>query len=286
MEKKLLDLSMDIDQRHVATFSEVSNVANKLGIPFVVVGAIARDLILHHVYGARIQRATDDIDFGIQVSTWDEFNQLKLALCEEGFSEDRQAQRLLDPRGRVVDLVPFGSLQDENADIGFPPKGDFKMSVLGFQDAFDHSIKVVVQKEPYIEVSVISPQGLALLKIIAWEDRRKEKRGKDAEDLAYLFEAYERVGDIRERVFEVENLMESVDWDLSQASVYLLGIDTAEIAKSETQSKIIEILEQSLDEGGRGELVADMSNQTQLEFETSFNLLTAFCNGFKSGKNR
>lgn len=282
MEKKLLDLSTNIDQRHIATFSEISKVADELGVPFVVVGAMARDLILHHVYGARIQRATNDIDFGIQVSTWEKFNQLKLALCEEGFSEDRQAQRLLDPRGRIVDLVPFGSLQDENSDIDFPPQGDFKMSVLGFQDAFDHSIKVIVQSEPYVEVSVVSPQGLALLKIIAWEDRVKEKRSKDATDLAYLFEAYERVSDIRERVYEVENLMESVGWDLPQASVYLLGKDTATIAKSETKSKIIEILKLSLNEDSTGDLVIEMSDRIESRYETNFNLLTAFSNGFQS----
>lgn len=284
MEKKLLDLSTNIDQGSIATFAEVSKVADKLGVPFVVVGAMARDLILHHVYGVPISRATMDIDFGVQVSTWENYNQLKVALCEEGFSEDRQTQRLQDPRGKNVDLVPFGSLQDGDADIDFPPKGDFKMSVLGFQEAFDHSIKVIVQREPHVDVSVVSPQGLALLKIIAWDDRAKENRNRDAEDLAYLFEAYERVGDIRKKIYDEENLMESVDWDLPQASAYLLGKDTAAIAKSKTQSKVIEILNQSLDKESTGDLVIEMSDRIQSKFETNFNLLTAFSNGFKSGK--
>ena len=71
---------------------------------------MARDLILHHVYGAPIKRATDDIDFGMQVGTWEEFNQLKSKLYENGYSEDKQEQRLIDPGGKSVDLVPFGSL--------------------------------------------------------------------------------------------------------------------------------------------------------------------------------
>jgi len=108
----LLNLSTSIDQRHVLTFGEIAEVAEELEIPFIVVGAMARDLILHHVYGAPIKRATEDIDFGIQVGTWEEFNWLKSKLCENGYSEDKQEQRLIDPRGKIVDLVPFGSLQD------------------------------------------------------------------------------------------------------------------------------------------------------------------------------
>ena len=131
MERNLLNLSKSIDQRHIDTFGEISKVAEDLNILFIVVGAMARDLILHHVYGAPIKRATDDIDFGMQVSTWEEFDRLKTALCETGYREDRQEQRLTDPRGYKVDLVPFGSLQDADANIGFPSKGVFKMCVLG-----------------------------------------------------------------------------------------------------------------------------------------------------------
>lgn len=281
MEKKLLNLSKQIDQRHVITFAEVTAVAESLAIPFVIVGAMARDLILHHVYGASVQRATDDIDFGMQVSTWDEFNRLKSALCKVGFSEDRQAQRLIDPRGRIVDLVPFGPLQDENANIGFPPDGDLKMSVLGFQEALDSSIRVIVQKEPKIEVSVVSPQGLALLKIIAWHDRVREKRNKDASDLTYLLEAYERVSDIRERVFDVEGLMEFFDYDLPQASAYLLGRDAAEIAKDGTKAVVIGILDKALDEDNPSDLVVEMSNRSSADFTSKFALLASFNRGFR-----
>lgn len=281
MEKKLLNLSIEIDQRHVNTFAEVSTIAEELGIPFVVVGAMARDLILHHVYGARVKRATEDIDFGMQVGTWDEFDRLKSALCEEGFSEDRQAQRLIDPRGRIVDLVPFGPLQDADANIGFPPKGDFKMSVLGFQEALDSSIRVIIQKNPNIEVSVVSPQGLALLKIIAWDDRVREKRNKDASDLSYLLEAYERVSDIRERAFEVEGLMEFVDYDLPQASAYLLGQDAAEIAKDGTKAVVIDILNTALDEDNPSDLVIEMSNRSSADLTSKFALLASFNKGFR-----
>lgn len=285
MKNNLLNLSTSIDLRHIDTFGEIAKVAESLNIPFVVVGAMARDLILHHVYGAPIKRATEDIDFGLQVSTWDEFNRLKSALCENGYSEDGQEQRLVDPRGRYVDLVPFGSLQDADANIGFPPNGDFRMSVLGFQEALNSSIRVVVQKEPYIEVLVVSPKGMALLKIIAWADRPREKRNKDALDLAYLLQAYERVGDINKRVYDAEGLMESVDYDLSQASAYLLGQDAAGIAEDDTKAKVIDILDNALDDESPSNLTVEMSERGRFDSSNENALLSSFSRGFKSGQS-
>lgn len=278
----MLNLSTSVDQRHVMTFGEVSKVTDELEIPFIVVGAMARDLILHHVYKARIQRATNDIDFGIQVSSWNELDRLKSELCKIGYREDEQAQRMLDPRDRIVDLVPFGPLQDEHADIIFPPKGNFKMSVLGFQDAMDSSIRVIIQNEPHIEVSVVSPPGLALLKIIAWRDRAREKRNKDAADLAYLIETYEKVGDISLRIYDVRGLMEFYEWDMALASAFLLGQDSKSIAKNETKIMVNDILDQALDKERPSSLIAEMNGNGVTGIENMYKLLVAFNRGFKS----
>jgi predicted nucleotidyltransferase len=280
MEKKLLDLSKDIDERHVTTIGEVAKVAEELGVACIIVGAMARDLILHYVYGAPVRRGTNDIDFGIQLSSWGEFNRLKSALYEVGYSEDKQVQRLKDPRGRDVDIVPFGPLQDTDANIAFPPKGDFEMSVLGFQEALNNSISVVIQRAPRIEVQVVSPPGLAILKIIAWSDRARDERGKDALDLTYLLEAYERVSNISERAYEVAGLMESVDWNLTYASAFLLGEDAAAIAGEETARKLTAILTRALDTDNPGQLLSEMSVSRHAAKDAEYQLLSAFSRGF------
>lgn len=277
----MLDLSKEIDERNRATIVEVATAAEGLGISFIIVGAMARDLILHHVYGAPIKRGTNDIDFGIQISAWDEFNRLKETLFETGYSEDKQVQRLKDPGGRYVDIVPFGPLQDIDANVGFPPKGDFKMSVLGFQEALDNSINVVIQKDPVVTAPVVSPQGLALLKIIAWEDRAREKRGKDALDLAYLLGTYERVCGIGDRAYASEGLMESVDWDLTIACAYLLGQDTAAITKVTTRKKAGDILNKALDVDDPGNLIIEMCEFGRSDAGAKLALLAAFNRGFK-----
>ncbi|EAW30197.1 hypothetical protein GP2143_01600 [marine gamma proteobacterium HTCC2143] len=43
----------------------MSEAADDLEVPFVVVGASASDIVLHYGHEAQIQRATADIDFGI-----------------------------------------------------------------------------------------------------------------------------------------------------------------------------------------------------------------------------
>jgi len=49
MTKKLLDLSGKIDEL-IPIIGEITQVADSLGIPFFVIGAAARDLILKHGY--------------------------------------------------------------------------------------------------------------------------------------------------------------------------------------------------------------------------------------------
>jgi len=89
MTKKLLDLSGKIDEL-IPIIGEITQVADSLGIPFFVIGAAARDLILKHGYGLGSSRATIDLDLAIQVENWEKYNILSAVLLETGpFSEDR-----------------------------------------------------------------------------------------------------------------------------------------------------------------------------------------------------
>jgi len=44
----------------------------------------ARDLVLHYLHGAEIQRATMDIDFAIEVPDWSAFNTIKKQTARRG----------------------------------------------------------------------------------------------------------------------------------------------------------------------------------------------------------
>lgn len=87
-----------------------------MGVELLLVGAAARDLLLVHVYGQRVRRATKDVDFAVAIASWDAYEQLQKRLMDHhGFRNDsRQLQRLFfaepgEGCGTTIDLVPFGA---------------------------------------------------------------------------------------------------------------------------------------------------------------------------------
>ena len=67
MTSALLNIAGKIDPGTVTIFEIVNRAIAELNMPYVVVGATARDLVLHYGHGAKIQRATQDVDVAIEV---------------------------------------------------------------------------------------------------------------------------------------------------------------------------------------------------------------------------
>jgi len=80
MKESLFDLSGKIDGFTVGLLEIIAEVAESLSVPFFVVGARARDIILSQGHAIETGRATQDIDLGVQVSDWDAYVQLRDAL--------------------------------------------------------------------------------------------------------------------------------------------------------------------------------------------------------------
>lgn len=189
----LLDLSGKIDDIPVIeeVCESISLVAGSLHIPFFVIGATARDLIFERGYGVKSIRATEDIDFGVHVADWSNYQKLTEGLISTGdFKKSNQKQRLIYKDVLKVDIVPFGPFKDDNHDISWPPEHDFKMNVLGFEEAYEHSLPVKLRGDSEETIPFASPTGLALLKIIAWDDRTIDLRNRDAKDLAFILRNY------------------------------------------------------------------------------------------------
>ena len=280
MISSLLNVSEKIDQPVVALYDVVSNVADQLDIPFVVVGASARDIVLHYGYDVPVQRATRDVDFGIQVSDWAAFHVLRDELIENGFSEAGAFHRLISPENIPVDIVPFGDLQDENSNIQWSPEGDFEMNVLGFQEVCNNAERVRIQDDPVVDIPVATPEGMAILKIIAWMDRDRSARRKDAKDLVYLLTTYEKIPSINHELYNDNTLMEQYDWDLELASAHQLGIDAESISEDQTYNTIADLLEDKHESLSSETLIEEMCSQIEREFERNEQLLNAFADGF------
>jgi predicted nucleotidyltransferase len=77
---------------------------------FLIVGAMARDLLLYHAHGICAARATSDIDLALAVADWAEFGTLRSALLSSGaFEPHPKVNHKVFHRGRLeIDLIPFG----------------------------------------------------------------------------------------------------------------------------------------------------------------------------------
>lgn len=224
-----------IDPIQVRTYDVVARVATDKDVPFIIVGASARDLVMHHAYGAPIQRATRDIDLAVQVPDWESFDSIRDSLVAEGYTKTDIPHRLYDSHGIPLDIIPFGPLENRDATIAWPPDGAVEMGVLGFQEALDHCVWVEVVDVPELKLPVASPQGLALLKLIAWFERDAQTRKKDAADLAYLAANYENIPGFMEVLYEhYEPVLEHYGWDTRLSGAHLLGHEVALIAGSST----------------------------------------------------
>lgn len=100
-----LDLSGRLDPVRERVFRDVAAAAAEHGIPFFIVGACARDILLDLHYGLGVRRATNDIDFGVRVESWDKIKGLKKTLTETGrYAPDtNQMQRLRSSEGAIKD---------------------------------------------------------------------------------------------------------------------------------------------------------------------------------------
>ena len=277
----LLNLSGKIDPQTVTIFETVGHILAELGVPYVVVGATARDLVLHLGHGAKLRSVTKDVDFAIEVPNWSAFNAVKDSLCGEGFSTTNIQHRLLSPEKMEVDIVPFGQLEDGATSIAWPPKGDVVTNVLGFHEACNNAEWVRIQESPELDIPVVTPSGMVLLKLIAWTDRARDLCVKDAQDIAYLLENYEEIPEVRDALFKTEQVMEKYEWDQTMGGSHLLGEHAGSIASEHTREMISQLVVGELGERNMEKLIDEMcTRRTWARYERNSQLLSAFMAGF------
>ncbi|GFO74269.1 hypothetical protein BPLS_P0846 [Bathymodiolus platifrons methanotrophic gill symbiont] len=214
MTRNLLNISGKIKAPIVAIYAMIATAAKQNNVPFFIIGASARDIIFEHVYGIKAPRATRDIDLAIHIATWDDFSQLKNKLIETGnFSSTNMAQRLLYQQNIPIDLIPFGAIEIKE-NINWPPDFSIKMSTIGFKGAYRTTALIRFRDKPALDIHVITPPALAILKLIAWKERRHQ-HSKDALDLVFLLTEYINADNIERVSEEHQDLLSEVSQLLS-----------------------------------------------------------------------
>ncbi|RKZ69867.1 MAG: hypothetical protein DRQ44_02305 [Gammaproteobacteria bacterium] len=229
----MTEYTAEIDEALFEVLTVFSQAAESVGTSWLLVGATARILLLENIYGLPQGRATQDVDFGVQVGDWAQYKALCDRLKEQGVyaAERKPEKRFRTKQDMVFDLVPYGGVEDGNGRVFWPPDNDDVMTVRGFGSAGQAAIEVVVNKQ--LTVPVISPCGLCELKLFAWEERHKQQPGKDAQDIAYIIRHIEALYPAEKLFNDYMPAVEVADYNIPLAGVFQLGKGIANMLKDE-----------------------------------------------------
>ncbi|MDP3286630.1 MAG: nucleotidyl transferase AbiEii/AbiGii toxin family protein [Desulfobacterales bacterium] len=251
------NLSGKLDSSLTQALCDVKLAADSLDIPFFVIGATARDIVLEHCHAIRSPRATRDLDIAVEVAGWNEFKKLTEALIVSGgFSATGQLHKLRSATYEL-DIVPFGPISQDKRSIRWPPDNSVIMNIMGFHEAFSHAHLIRIADDPPMDVHVPTIPGIVILKLISWHDNYP-LRAKDAEDLRFFIEHYAEAGNELRLFDEEPGLMREEDFDLTLASIRLLGRDMASMSSEAMITEILTILERETGEQKHYHLVQDM----------------------------
>lgn len=259
---------LDFSQRHDLTLhgevaSDVAQAIDAFNVQGIVVGAFARDLHLYHGAGIPVQRRTEDIDFAFMIGDWDEFHRLHARLIEPGAfrAVEGNLHRLRHRNGVSIDLVPFGGLESGNRQVAWPPAGHSVMNVFGFLEALSAADEVALP--PNVRIRIVSLPALALLKIVAWEDRHRRTPRKDAEDLLLIARNYLAVPANEFRLWnDFIEWTESPEFDYEHGGARMLGHDIRRLLDAPGLQRMTHILRTQLDDDGGGELPQEMNRRS------------------------
>jgi predicted nucleotidyltransferase len=223
----------------------MDRVARLTNLRYFVVGATARDILMYHLHGFPLNRASPDIDFAMAIENWTVFEALRSVLLQEpGFRPDAKVLHRLHyspaaGEGFPVDLVPFGGVEISPAQVAWPPDMAIVMNVAGYAEALNSAVTVCIADD--CEIPVASIPGLVMTKLIAWLDRG-QSNPKDAVDFRYLLENYAAAGNVDRLYGEELPLLAACDYEFERAGPRLLGLDIASIASAESRQQIVGIV--------------------------------------------
>lgn len=204
--------------------------ARAMNRQWVVVGAAARDLVVHGPLGNAATRATTDVDIAIGVSRAEDLDDFTRGLLPLDAGTHK-----FSVLGVEVDIVPFGGVEVDGG-VRFPD--DHVLDVVGLQEAADHPDTVLLPSGVHIPVA--PPELQVVLKLLAWRDRHHDTP-KDALDLKTLLAAASD-GIYEEEAWDDEDALAACDYTIDLAGAYRFGRQAASRFTAERGLPVLELL--------------------------------------------
>jgi len=272
---------MSLDFSNVPELQSLSMVAEALdriaspaGCDHLLIGAGARDLMLHHAHNIDVRRQTEDVDFAVMVRDWATFSSLRTGLIERGGFEERGTKAIHKLRHRAtslpLDIVPFGGVERADRTLAWPPEKTEVFDCFGLREALVASIEVLLPGNVRLRVAPIP--ALAVLKLTAWRDRKRSHPGHDAGDLFLYLRHYLHCGNLERLATGHLDILETADFDYEPAGARLLGRDVRAILAHEAIEHVLAIVGPETDIEGQ-QLLA---GQSGIDIPLAMRILHAF----------
>ncbi|MBI3553028.1 MAG: hypothetical protein HY077_10985 [Elusimicrobia bacterium] len=267
---------------------EVASAAEDLKLDIVLVGALMAEFTPEIEADYPRFRRTNDADFAVYVRDWPTYKKLRDALIEQKFKPNPKIEHRLHQGSAMVDLIPYGSQVAPDGKLAWPESG-FEMTVTGFDEVCAAARKSASPSE--VPMPVITVPGFALLKIIAYLDRKGRgdaKHKDDARDIEYWLRNYAG-GTKDERRFALVEEPELAHQDYETAGAVLLGKEVGALASTEAAAYVDRFLRESEDRyspfmdvlaAGAMDEAADKKRDDGLA------LLSAFKKGYLQGRKQ
>jgi predicted nucleotidyltransferase len=127
--------------------------------------------------------------------------------------------------------------------------------------------------------------GLAILKLIAWNDRRHEVPQKDAADLALVLRKYAEAGNEDRLYQEYPDLLKQERFDQELAGAWLLGQDMSKVMQARTREVILDILKNQADPDKSDRLILSIAKELPgNDYDRASKLLMNLSRGISEGE--
>jgi len=272
------NIGVQLDENIFSLLALFSEIANSEAVPWILVGATARVVLLEKIYGWPKGIATEDTDFAVQVKNWDHYG----SLCSR-LENDETLNPLQHPTKRFVttsnllfDLLPYGGVETGVKQVYWPPHNEQLMTVRGFECAHEDAIQVRVNNK--LNVLVISPRALCALKLFAWEERHAQHPGRDAKDLAYLFQNVENLYSAELLHTQYQDSVEAADYDIVLAALYQFGKSVIELLDSDDNKFLTDFLINEASQEDDSKLVRELHQYFfHKDIERTVKMFNFFC---------
>lgn len=234
------DTSTPEDRELLADFDRA---ARATGLEPCLIGAGAIQLGPAAEWDLR-PRMTRDWDFAVRVDSWPTFERLAEQLTgpKGGFEHAREAHRFHHRSGGLLDVVPYGALEEPEGTLRWSDATVMETRGLRVLDQH-HQVRRIGD----LELRIASLPALVGLKLLAYLSRRPSIVRDIGDAHRLLVESENRLDNERIEAEALDRLASGAV-SMSEVGAYLLGRDVGRIFADADRAALVDLIDESDDD--------------------------------------